>query len=330
MQGLRPTRTVVGLDPGAGAVKAVELAGGRLRSYGFALCSEQGENDGHSTRDAIRRALAQAAPRARRAVVGLDADDCIVHRFSLPKELPAAEIDEQASLQAQQAAPYPLSEAFYDYLEETAADHSLGYLMVIARSASVLALCRAVEGAGLRVAAVDVTPFAVNRSLPLVQEQPSTLAVLDGAQRQCRLTVYSDGEAVFRHSQPFGCGNLLERLRASFGLSEDDARRALGECALPGGAVARIREPFLKDLARHAARAMRLYSTSRPDAPVPARLLLRGGAALVYGACRALRDELEMAVSVLEFPAASANDSKASGFSPVLFGAYALARNDHV
>ena len=329
MQGLRRKRAVVGLDLGAGAVKAVETAGGRLRSHGFALRPQQVEPGADSIRDAIRSALAQAAPRARRAVVGLDAADCIVHQFSLPAELPPAEIDEQARLQAEQAAPFPLSEAFHDYFEETATEHSLGYRMVIARSATVQALCLAVEDAGLRVAAVDVTPFAVHRALLTTPKRPGTLAVLDGAQRQCRLTVYSEGEAVFRHSQPFGCVNLVERLRSGLGLSERDAQQALRECALSGGAVTHVRESFLDELAQHAARALRLYSTSRPDAPVPGKLLIWGGAALLHGARRALGDRLKMAIGVPELPAGSSKAGEAPDLSPVLFGAYALAGNDH-
>lgn len=319
----------MGLDLGAGAVKAVEIARGRLRSCGFALRRGAEDAGGDSTGDALRRALAQAAPRARRAVVGLDAGEAIVHRFSLPNGLPPEEIDEQARLQAEQAAPYPLDEATYDYMEETAGEHSLGYRLVLARSESVQALRRAVEGAGLRVAAVDVTPLAVQRSLLEMEECQGTLALLDGAQRQCRLTVYCDGEAVFRHSQPYGCRNLLERLRAAFGLSERDARKALEDCALPGGPAARIREVFLRELARHAARAMQLQLTSRPEAPVPAKLLLGGGAALVHGACRALGEELQMEVSALQLPAMWSRPAEAPEFSPVLFGAYALARNDH-
>ena len=330
MQGLRPGRAVIGLDLGAGAVKAVELQRGRMRSCGLALRAAEGDANGDSTRDALRRALEQAAPRASRAVVGLDASEAIVHRFSLPKELPPAEIDEQLRLQAEQAAPYPIGEACYDYLEETAGEHSLGYRLVIARSASVQALVRAVEGAGLRAAAVDVTPLAVQRSLLQQESGRGTLALLDGAQRQCRLTVYCDGEAVFRHSQPFGCRHLLERLGSAFGLSESDAQKAVQDCASPGGPAARVRELFLRELARHAARAMQLHLSSRPEAPVPDRLLLWGGAALVHGACRALGEELQMPVSALKLPAACAAAAEAPEFSPVLFGAYALARNDHV
>lgn len=319
----------MGLDIGAGAVKVVEIARGRLRSFGFALRSGPDDAGGDSTRDALRRALAQAAPRARRAVVGLDAGEAIEHRFSLPSELPVEEIDEQARLHAEQAAPYPIDAAAYDYVEETVGKHSMGYRLVLARSASVQAISHVVESAGLRVAAVDVTSLAVRRTLLRTENRRGALALIDGSQRQCRLTVFSEGEAVFGHSQSFGCRNLLERLRAAFGLSESDARKALKDCALPGGPVARVRDLFLRDLARHAARAMQLHLTSRPEAPVPAKLLLWGGAALVHGACRTLGEELAMAVSPLTLPAVRTGPTHAPELSPVLYGAYALARNDH-
>ena len=328
MQGLRPTKAVLGLDIGAGAVKVVELTRGAVRSSALSLRVSAEDASRGSGAGAIQDALRQAAPRARRAVVGLDEADVIVHRFALPKGLPPAETEEQARLQAGQAAPFPLGEAAFDYVAEAAGGHTQGFRMAIARSATVEALCRTVRLAGLSVAAVDVTAFAVRGAIAAMAGPDAPLAVLDGGHRQSRLTVHSGGETVFQHSQPFGCSQLAGRLNSAYGLSESDTRKALRECALPGGGACRIREAFLKDLVRHAARAMQLYLTSRRKAPPPERILLWGGAALLHGACAALRDELDLPVEAIRAPAFS-GDGKASEFSPALFGAYALALNDH-
>ena len=328
MQGLRPTKAVLGLDIGAGAVKVVELTRGAVRSSALSLRLSAEDASRGSGAGAIQDALRQAAPRARRAVVGLDEADVIVHRFALPKGLPPAETEEQARLQAGQAAPFPLGEAAFDYVAEAAGGHTQGFRMAIARSASVEALCRTVRLAGLSVAAVDVTAFAVRGAIAAMAGPDAPLAVLDGGHRQSRLTVHSGGETVFQHSQPFGCSQLAGRLSSAYGLSESDTRTALAECALPGGGGARIREAFLKDLVRHAARAIQLYLTSIRNAAPPERMLLWGGAALLHGACEALRDELDLPVEAIRSPA-SGKEGSQSRFSPALFGAYALALNDH-
>lgn len=161
MQGLRPTKAVLGLDIGAGAVKVVELTRGAVRSSALSLRLSAEDASRGSGAGAIQDALRQAAPRARRAVVGLDEADVTVHRFALPKGLPPAETEEQARLQAGQAAPFPLGEAAFDYVAEAAGGHTQGFRMAIARSATVEALCRTVRLTGLSVAAVDVTAFAV-------------------------------------------------------------------------------------------------------------------------------------------------------------------------
>lgn len=328
MQGLRPTRAVLGLDIGAGAVKVVELTRGAIRSCALSLRLHAEDGSPDSGAGAIRDALIQAAPRARRAVVGLDEADIIVHRFALPKDLPPAEMEEQARLQAGQAAPFPLGEAAFDYVSEAAGGQTQGFRMAIARSAAVKALCRTVRLAGLSVAAVDVTALAVQGAMAAMDLPDAPLAVLDGGHRQLRLAVHSGGETVFRHSQPFGCSQLAGRLSSAYGLSEGDTQKALAECALPGGGASRIRESFLKDLARHAARAIQLHLTSRRNAVAPERMLLWGGVALLHGACAALQDELAMPVEAIRTAAFSTGD-KASELSPALFGAYALARNDH-
>ena len=325
MQGLRPTKAVLGLDIGAGAVKVVELTRGAVRSSALSLRLSAEDASRGSGAGAIQDALRQAAPRARRAVVGLDEADVIVHRFALPKGLPPAETEEQARLQAGQAAPFPLGEAAFDYVAEAAGGHTQGFRMAIARSATVEALCRTVRLAGLSVAAVDVTAFAVRSAIAAMAGPDAPLAVLDGGHRQSRLTVHSGGETVFQHSQPFGCSQLAGRLSSAYGLSESDTRTALAECARPGGG-ARIREAFLKDLVRHAARAMQLYLTSVRNAAPPGRMLLWGGAGLLHGACEALRDELDLPVEAIRSPASG---NGAGELSPALFGAYALALNDH-
>lgn len=328
MQGLRPTRAVLGLDIGAGAVKVVELTRGAIRSCALSLRLHAKDASRDSGAGAIRDALRQAAPRARRAVVGLDEADIIVHRFALPKDLPPAEMEEQARLQAGQAAPFPLGEAAFDYVSDAAGGHTQGFRMAIARLAAVKDLCRTVRLAGLSVAAVDITAFAIRGAMAAMDVPDAPLAVLDGGHRQLRLTVHSGGKTVFQHSQPFGCSQLAGRLSSAYGLSEGDTQKALAECALPGGGASRIRESFLKDLARHAARAIQLHLTSRRDAAPPERMLLWGGAALLHGACAALRNELDLPVEAIRAPAFS-NDGKASELSPALFGAYALALNDH-
>ena len=328
MQRLRRTGAVLGLDIGAGAVKVVELTRGAIRSCALSLRLHQEDAPHDSDADAIRVALRQAAPRARRAVVGLDDAEIVVHHFTLPKGLPPAEMEEQARLQAGQAAPFPLGEAAFDYVAEAAGGHTQGFRMAIARSSTVEALCRTVRLAGLSVAAVDVTVFAVRRAIAAMAGPDAPLAVLDGGHRQLRLTVHSGGETIFQHSQPFGCAQLAERLRSAYGLSEGDTRKALAECALPGGGASRIRESFLKDLARHAARAIQLHLTSRRNAAPPERMLLWGGAALLHGACTSLRDELGLPVEAIQAPAFGGGGS-AGELSPALFGAYALALNDH-
>ena len=329
MQGLRRTKSVVGLDLGAGAVKAVELTQGALRSCAFAPHT-QGENlTTRSMAAAIGSALRQAAPRATRVVVGLNAAEVIVHRFALPRDLPSAEIEEQARAQAGQAVPYPLDEARYDYVEEGRGERNLSYCMGIAKMEAVQALCRPVEDAGLKVAAVDITPFAIQRAVSIPGSEDSALAVLDGGHRQTRLALYPGNGPVFQHSYSFGCAELAERLRRTYGLSKNDTLKAMEECALPGGQVSRIRESFLRDLARHTERALQLYLASRHDIRAPERTVLWGGAALLHGACEVLEEALGMPVGIAAPPDDSGDGRKAPGFSPALLGAYALALNDH-
>lgn len=327
MQGLRRTRTVVGLDSGSGAIKLVALARGKMRSSAFALLP-QGEASRTSARvEALRNALQELAPRTTRAVVGLDYSQTIAHRFALPAVLPEGEIEEQASLQAGQASACPVDEICYDYVPEGKAGASVNYRMAVARIRAVRALCDVVEEAGMRVAAVDVTAFAVQRVLLNSRPEAAPLLVLDGGHRRTSVTMYAAGDIAFHHSQPFGCSELAERLQSAYGLSPKDTLKAVEECSRPGAASSRIRDAFLADLARHARRAMQLCLDSRRDAPGPERVLVWGGCAMLHGVCGVLRESLGLPVDRAD-PCRDLG-AGAPVFSPALLGAFALALNDH-
>lgn len=316
---------MLGLDIGAGAVKAVELTRGGIRACGLSLRSPAKNRSDDPAADAIRDALEQIAPRAKHAVVGLGGADIILHRFALPSDLPSAEREEQARIKAAQAAPFDLGEAAFDYVPDGAGEHSQNYRLAIARSDTVETLCRTVRQAGLDVAAVDVTPVAVGDAVAATVGGEAPLAVVDGGHRQLRLSVHCEGETLFRHSQPFGCSVLAARLSRACGLGQGNP--AIADYALAEGAAGRIRESFLADLGRHAARSLQLYLTSGSNAAPPERIVLHGGAALLEGACAAIQDELGLPVELIR-PAVQFTSGEPE-CSPALFGAYALALNDH-
>ena len=329
MQGLLKKGTVVGLDLGAGAVKAVEWAHGSVRACAFAPLTEEDSGAECATEAAIRKVLSDCAPGAGKAVVGLSADEVLMHTFCLSADLSPVEIEEQARLQAAQAAPFPLTEAFYDYRWESAGDRQANYRMGIVRSAAVEKLCQSVEEAGVKVAAVDLTSFAVQRVLAADAARGDTWAVLDGGYRATRLSVCRAGRLAFQHSQPFGCRELAERVRATLGLTASETHKAMEEWRSSPGTPGAIGHSFLEDLARHAARALQLYLSSSREAAVPRRVFLWGGAALMHGACETLGRALQIPVEAADLTPELGGVSETPGHAPLLLGAYALARNDH-
>ena len=274
MQGMRPTRAVLGLDIGAGAGQGGRAEPGRhpiLRPFASLACGK--------TPRAIRARArygtlcVQVAPRARRAVVGLDEADIIVHRFALPNDLPPAEMEEQAAPAGRPAGRQPpfLSARLpsITYRRRQAGTRRVSGWRLPAWQPS-RDLCRTVRLAGLSVAAVDVTAFAIQGAMAGDGRAGRALGrSWTEATGNCALRSIRGARPSFSTASPSAALNWRGASAPHTDCRKATRKRRLRSAALPGGGASRIRESFLKDLARHAARAIQLHLTSRRNAATP-------------------------------------------------------------
>jgi type IV pilus assembly protein PilM len=169
---------VVGLDIGTDHIRAAQLkpsgSGYSLSTYGTAEMPlgavVEGEIvDVEAVSSAIRELWRRTGLRAKDVCVGVSNQKVVVRLIDLPF-MERAELQGAIQYQAQDYIPIPVEEAILDFqiigdYMTPADEHMMEVLLVAAQKDMITSVVSAVEGAGLRVAQIDVTAFALVRSL---------------------------------------------------------------------------------------------------------------------------------------------------------------------
>jgi type IV pilus assembly protein PilM len=171
-------RRLIGLDIGTNAVTVAEVRPGeppRLDLFGQVALGRDTMREGEVTDDA---AVTDAVSRLRSEVglkkaavrLGLASPRVVVRQIEMP-QMTREELDSALQFQAAELIPIPLDDAVLDFAILGPANPGDGgeprmhVLLAAVQEATVLRLVAAVEAGGLQVAAVDLVPLALIRSL---------------------------------------------------------------------------------------------------------------------------------------------------------------------
>src|SRR3954447_25962914 len=173
-------RTSVGLDIGTSGVRAAELSlgkhGATLERFGQVALPPGAVRDGEvvdvdAVAEAIKDLWRTVKFGSKKVVLGVANQKGIVRQVDLPW-LPLDELRSSLSYQVQDFIPMPVENAILDFhaVEEIEVDgrRMLRVLLVAAARDMVATLLDAVTKAGLTAHQVDLTPFAVLRSLATI------------------------------------------------------------------------------------------------------------------------------------------------------------------
>src|SRR4051812_46346591 len=177
MFGLGKSKSVVGLDIGSSAVKAVEL---RPVGKGFRVAAIASEPvppdsivdgaivDGGAVSDAIRRLFGHTGFRTKEVVASLSGNAVIVKKISLPV-MTAQELAESIYWEAEQYIPYDIQDVNLDYQvldpgTGTDAKGTMEVLLVAAKKDKIADYTNVIMQAGRQAVVVDVDAFALQNA----------------------------------------------------------------------------------------------------------------------------------------------------------------------
>jgi type IV pilus assembly protein PilM len=237
----RKSKTVVGLDIGSSAVKAVELkpAGkGGCKVAAFASEPVPPDTivdgtivDGVAVAGAIRRIFESKRFKAKDVVASLSGNAVIVKKIALPV-MSDAELAESIHWEAEQYIPFDIQDVNLDYqlLEDLPGEggkQTMDVLLVAAKRDKIAEYTGVIAQAGRAAVVVDIDAFAVQNCFETNYGLDGGVSVLLNAGASAiNVNIIAGDQSLFTRDISVGGNAYTEAVQREFNLAFDVAEQA--------------------------------------------------------------------------------------------------------
>lgn len=293
-------RTTVGLDIGSSGVRAAELSydldGAVLEKFGQISLPDDAVVDGEvhdsaAVVAALKELWSATKISTKKVSLGIANQRVVVRNVDLPnmkmKDLKAALPYQVADL-----LPMPVEEAILDFhpveLINDAGDEMIRGMLVAAARSTVEANVECVQRAGLHPTSVDLTSFAVLRSVGRsIDPTIETEAVVDVGARVTNVVVHSGGVPRFVRILLLGGEDITDLISERLGVHRQEAqhmKHSTGIDTNSGGdpSVRAIVEEAALRFVDEVRGSLDYYNSYNPDFPLD-RVTVSGGASCLEG-----------------------------------------------
>lgn len=311
--------TVVGVDIGAAAVRAVEVQGfdgpkPSIVRYAEVALPENSARRGEvvevsTVGTALKRLWSTGGFKTKEVVLGMGGSRVFARDLSVPKAS-LDQIRESLPFIVQDLLPVPVADALLDFypIAEVAGESGpqVSGLLVAALQEAVTSNVTAAIGAGLKPIQVDLIPFAMSRAVAPVRSARGRDVLVSIGANATNVVVVHDGVPHFVRIMPNGGDDITRAIASRLQWAPEraeQAKRALGM----GGPMMRPEDrPVLEiiyegvgDLLAGIRNTLSYYATAHPSHPVQ-RILLSGGSAYLAGLPNALAEMTGLPVALAE------------------------------
>lgn len=293
--------TAIGLDIGTTGVRAAELSfrrGGEatLEKFGQVALPEGAVRDGEVldapvVSSAIRQLWAATKFTHKRVILGIANQRVVVRQIELPY-MPPDDLKKALPFQVQDYLPMPVEQAVLDFhpvetFTHNGGKHMRGMLVAAVRD-TVMLNVRAAQAAGLRVNMVDLTSFAVLRSVGSRRDADvETEALVDIGARVTNVVVHTNGVPRFVRILLMGGQDITDSVVEKLGVPMNEAEGLKQQLGLVGAGpemanAARVVESTAENFLDEVRGSLDYYAGSNPEAPI-GRIVISGGGSKLRG-----------------------------------------------
>ena len=235
---LRRPKSVVGLDIGSSAVKAVELksAGKAYRVTAFGSEPVPPDSivdgaiiDGTAVADAIRRLFDSRKIKGKDVAASLSGNAVIVKKITLPV-MSESELSESISWEAEQYIPFDIQDVNLDYqvLDPGQAGGGKGtmdVLLVAAKKEKIADYTGVIAQAGRQAVVVDVDAFALQNAYEVNYgiEAGQVVVLLNAGASAININIINGDQSVFTRDISIGGNAYTEALQKELSLPFESA-----------------------------------------------------------------------------------------------------------
>ena len=300
----RRRASLVGVDIGSSAVKAVELtrcAGGEMvaragvRPVPPASIVEGAIVARAGVADAVRGLLEATGIRGREVALSLPGSAVVAREITMPRMDPA-ELAGSIAWEAERHIPYELQDVNLDYQvvdrgDDTGRSPAMTVLLAAAKKATIAEYAATIAEAGCVPAVVDVAAFALQNAYAMDggPADGRSVALLDAGASTTNINIVRSGRSVLTRDIPAGGNAYTDALRSAHALSLEQAERLKRGTA--GGEEPGEYEPVLREVTEHllleVEKTFDFFTASR-SADRLDRIVLSGGASRGRGLAAAM------------------------------------------
>jgi type IV pilus assembly protein PilM len=305
-------RSVVGLDIGSSAIKAVEL---RPARNGFELMHIAHQNlqsdtivDGHiidlnHVSDSINRIWNEQGIRTNQIATSLSGHAVIVKKILLPA-MPEEELDEQIHWEAEQYIPFDINDVnlYHEITGYDGSGQNMDVLLVACKRDKIAQFTQVISQAGKQPVIVDVDAFALQNAYE-ANYHPSpgtTVALLDIGASVMTINIVRGTTSIFTRDISAGGNQYTDLLQKELGLTFEQAESLKRGAGVDGSVPMDQAEPALQSvsemLALEIQRTLDFFRATAVDSPNIDRMLIAGGSSKVAHLTEYLSDKFQMPV----------------------------------
>jgi type IV pilus assembly protein PilM len=314
---LRRAKSVVGLDIGSSAIKAVELkqSGSTYKVVNFGREPLPPDSivdgniaDGTVVAEAIRRLFDSHKIKTKDVVASLSGNAVIVKKIALPL-MNDAELSESIHWEAEQYIPFDIQDVTLDYqiIENGAGNPSQGtmdVLLVAAKKEKIADYTNVIAQAGRVPVVLDVDAFALQNAYETnYGSEPGTnVVLLNVGASAININIVNGEQSVFTRDISMGGQDYTEALQRELHLPAEQAEqlKKSGSAAGPSFEEAR---PVLRSVSENVMLEIQKtfdFFKATATSDHLDRIMLSGGGSQIEGLAQMLEERFETRVATLD------------------------------
>jgi type IV pilus assembly protein PilM len=312
----RKAKSLVGLDIGSSAVKAVELkpAGKVYKVTAFGSEPVPPDSivdgaiiDGAAVADAIRRLFDGRGIKTKDVAASLSGNAVIVKKITLP-QMTEAELAESIYWEAEQYIPFDIQDVNLDYQildpDSSGAKGTMDVLLVAAKKEKIADYTGVIAQAGRAAVVVDVDAFALQNAYEINYgiEPGAVVVLLNAGASATNINILNGEQSVFTRDISIGGNAYTEALQKELNLPFEQADHLKRGAAVDGVTFEDAR-PVLRAVSENVLleiqKTFDFFKATAASDRID-RIMVSGGASRAEGFSEMLSERFEAPVEAFD------------------------------